>query len=243
VSDELERVGRIVVHRHGDEHALAQAVARAVRMAIEDAIGQRETASLVVTGGSTPKAYYPLLATLDVPWDRVWLTLSDERWVEPSHAESNERLVRDLLLRERAAAARFLPLKTHALTPEQGATDLASRLAALPHPYDLVLLGVGADSHIASLFPGAAGVDAALADDNPRHCVAITPPPEVRPALPRLSLTLAELKRSLRILIAARGDDKLAAVERAAGGLWPTRSPIAELAQRDGPPVEFHWCP
>jgi 6-phosphogluconolactonase/glucosamine-6-phosphate isomerase/deaminase len=65
----------------------------------------------------------------------------------------------------------------------------------------------------------------------------------VHPALPRLSLTLAELKRSLRILIAARGDDKLAAVERAAGGRWPTRSPIAELAQHDGPPVDFHWCP
>ncbi len=236
-------LARITVHHHADEDAMARAIAQAVRAAIESGIARRPAASLVVTGGSTPKSYCPRIAALDLPWHRVWLTLSDERWVEPTHADSNERLVRTLLLRNRAAAAHFVPLKSSAATPQAGADLACTRLRELPHPYDLVLLGVGADSHVASLFPGADGLDDALATGQTRPCVAIVPPPTARPAVPRLTLTLAELQRSSRIVLAARGADKLAAFEQAASGHWPSRSPIAELACRDGPPVDFHWSP
>jgi 6-phosphogluconolactonase len=173
----------------------------------------------------------------------VWLTLSDERWVEPTHPDSNEGLVRERLLQDRAAAAHFVPLKSDAATARAGVETAAARLCELPHPYDVALLGVGGDAHIASLFPGAAGIDAALAEDNADPCAAIDPPPGVTPALPRITLTLAELMRSTRVVLAARGADKLAAVERAAAGGWPLRSPIFELARRARPPVDFHWCP
>lgn len=222
--------------------ALAQAVAGAVREAVMTAVRERGTASLVVTGGATPRHYYPLMAALDLPWSRVHITLSDERQVPATDAESNEGLVRELLLQGRAAAARFTPI----YAGEDGAhaclAGAVQRLAQLPRPFDLVLLGLGNDSHIASLFPGALGVEAMLEPDGRAQVCTVTPPPGVEPALPRISLTLAALLDSRRILIAAQGLAKRDAFERAALGHWPLPSPLHALALHAHQPVEFLWC-
>jgi 6-phosphogluconolactonase len=166
-------------------------------------------------------------------------TLSDERWVGTDHAESNERLLREHLLVGRAAAATLVPLKNPAADPYAGCAETAKRLDQLPTPFDLVLLGIGADSHVASLFPGAAEFDAGVSSHAP--CIAITPPPGITPALPRLSMTLDRLIASRRIVIAASGDDKLAAFEQALAGRWPRPSPIPLLAARAPRPIEFFW--
>ena len=108
---------------------------------------------------------------------------------------------------------------------------------------DLVLLGMGADSHIASLFPGASGVEAALAPVNAQWCCTALPPPGVEPALPRLSLTLATLMDSRRIVIMATGAAKLAAFEQAALGDWPLPSPVHALAVHARAPLDFIWSP
>jgi 6-phosphogluconolactonase len=245
VSDHVAaaREGLIAIHDLDDTDALAQAVAGAVRQAVEEGTQRRGTASLVVTGGSTPALYYPRVAALPLSWERVWITLSDERWVGPDDADSNERLVRESLLRGPAAAARFVPLKTAAGDPRLGCAEAAQRLRQVPHPYDLVLLGVGADSHIASLFPGAPELDAALDPAFAQPCCAVTPPAGIKPALARLSLSFEELLDSRRIVIAARGADKRDALLRAAAGRWPQRSPLAELARRARQPVDFYGCP
>lgn len=219
--------------------ALAQAVAAAVREAVMTGVRVRATASLVVTGGTTPRLYYPLVAALDLPWSRVHITLSDERQVPENHAHSNAGLVRELLLRGRAAAAHFTPLYGGEVGALAGAER---RLLETPRPFDLVLLGLGDDSHLASLFPGAPGVEAALDPRSSALACAITPPPGVAPALPRLSLTLAALLDSRRIVIAAQGLAKRDAFERAALGHWPLPSPLHALAQHAHQPVDFFWC-
>lgn len=233
----------ITLHELPHATALAEAVAAAVRDAVLAGVAQRGQASLVVTGGSTPRAYYPRLAALDLPWSQVTLTLSDERWVGLDHPESNEALVRSLLLTGPASAARFVPLRSLAASPEQGAADVARGLRTLPHPYDLVLLGFGADTHIASLFPGAAAFDAGVDAANESRCLAVTPPAGISPALPRLSLTLNEILASRRIVIAASGGQKRQALETALAGRWPQPSPIPLLAQRATQPIDFFWTP
>ena len=218
---------------------LADAVAAAVREAVLTGLRARAAASLVVAGGSTPRAYLPRVAALDMPWPRVSVTLSDERLVPPEDPHSNERLVRECLLREGAAAARFVPLRAEG--DADAAAGAAARLATLPRPFDLVLLGLGTDSHVASLFPGADGVAAALEPDGADDCVQLAPPRGIEPALPRVSLTVRALLDSRRILIAAQGLDKRAAFERAALGHWPQPSPLHALVRHAAQPVEFVW--
>ena len=220
---------------------LAEAVAAAVREALESALRERGAASLVVPGGPTPRAYFPRLAALELPWERVVVTLSDERRVPGGDARSNERLVRERLLQGRAAAARFVPLQASGdADPVAGAN---ARLASVPRPFDLVLLGLGADGHVASLFPGAAGLATALDPARREDCVAIEPPRGIEPAVGRVSLTLAALLASRRILIAAQGEDKRTAWERALRGEGPRPAPVPALAAHAAAPIDFLWCP
>ncbi len=102
--------------------------------------------------------------------------------------------------------------------------------------------GQGNDSHLASLFPGALGVEAAFDPRSNALVCTMTPPPGMKPALPRLSLTLAALLDSRRIVIAAQGLDKRDAFERAARGHWPLPSPLRALAEHASQPVDFLWC-
>ncbi|HTK36570.1 MAG TPA: 6-phosphogluconolactonase [Caulobacteraceae bacterium] len=214
--------------------AESQAAAAADRIA--GAIGE-DGGDLVLTGGSTPGPVYDLLSKRSLPWDRVRITLSDERWVPPDHADSNERLVRERLLRGPAAAARFIPLKTGAPTPEAAVGTVAAALAAIRRPFSCVLLGMGDDGHIASLFPGDA-MDETLRPDGPD----VVRPARAPNGTPRLSLTLAALLDSRLILVLIRGEAKRAVLRDALAGAAP-HLPIAALLRQARCPVEVFWAP
>ncbi|HEU0200354.1 MAG TPA: 6-phosphogluconolactonase [Burkholderiaceae bacterium] len=194
---------------------MAAVVAELAREALAEAIEVRGAASLVVSGGTTPAGYFPRLAALPLAWERVTITLADERWVTATDEASNERLARDHLLQGPAARARFIGLKTPAPTPQEGAAAAAAALDALARPYDLVLLGMGHDGHFASLFPGAPELARGLAGAESARCIAITPPAHARPSVPRISLTLAELTRARRIVVALQGAGKRATLDHA----------------------------
>lgn len=238
----LHVAGTLRLHEVEDPQALAEAVATAVREAVTAGIAARDRASLVVTGGTTPQAYYRRLAALDLPWARVSLTLSDERWVPPADAGSNEGLVRRLLLQGAASAATLVPLYEPHATPAEAAPRIAAHVRTLPHPYDLVLLGLGADSHVASMFPGGQGTDAALDLASTAVCHPIVTPTGIPAGPPRMTLVLSELLKSRRIVIAARGIDKREAFIKAATGGWHLPSPVHLLALHAKQPVDFYWC-
>ena len=190
--------------------ATAEEVAEAAAAEIADVLrGGAQT--LVLAGGTTPKRCYELLAELDVQWGRVTVLFGDERCVPPDHPDSNYRMVKESLL-DRVAPATVYRMPAE-LGPDEGA-DAYAEVVANVAPLDLVLLGVGEDGHVASLFPGhpllgATGLTAGIRD-SPK------PPPE------RVTLTLEAIRDAGRVLIIATGSGKADAVALAKRGEVPS---------------------
>jgi 6-phosphogluconolactonase len=187
------------IARFSDLSAFAYATAEAVVTGLANVLAGQPKAVLAVPGGRTSQAVIPVLATLPLPWERVSITLTDERCVPPSHPDSNERLLRSLL-KGPAAAATVLGLYTGAFTPEAALPEL---LARRPWP-DIVLLGMGEDGHIASLFPGDP------ANRATERLAAVS-----RPDHARITLTPAALVIAPVLILAFAGKAKQAVFNRA----------------------------
>jgi len=178
---------------------------------LAEALRHHDRASFSVPGGTTPGPVFDVLSEQILDWDRVSVVLNDERWVTEDSPRSNTALIRKRLLVSRASAAILIPLRADAETPEAALDDLTAALRpALP--LSVLLLGMGADMHTASLFPGADNLEAALASDAP-------PLMAMRAEAagePRVTLTAPVLAGALSIHILITGAEKRAALERAA---------------------------
>lgn len=206
---------------------------------LTDIIRKRRKASLALAGGTTPGPLYEALSNAPLNWEKVSVTLTDERWITPEDPASNEYLVRDLLLRRRAAAATFVPLKTNHAKASGGAAIAEKRIAPIT-PFDICLLGMGPDGHIASLIPDAEGY-AAAADPNSTRKLAGIHAPGAAGAPERMTLTIPGILSSRRVVLLFMGQDKLNVYEEAkAGG---GSSPIKELLAQKKVPVHAVWAP
>lgn len=223
-----------------DSSTLVAGLAAQVAELLRAGIKERGRASLVVSGGSTPVVFFAALSELALDWKQVVITLADERWVDPAEADSNEHLVRQHLLQNRAAMARFVGLKTGAATAVQGEKECGDRLALVPRPFDVLILGMGNDGHTASLFPQAARLGEALALESGKLCLAITPP--VAPH-ERMTLTLPALLQSRQIILHIAGADKRAVYERAMADGPVAQMPIRAVLGQTASPVTVFWCP
>lgn len=207
-----------------DGAALAPAFAQWAAALLQKAIDERGEAVLVVSGGTTPKRFFTALALREIDWARVTITLADERCVPDDNPRSNAKLLRETLLRDRAAAARFAPLADSRLSPEQELATANARIADLPLPADLVVLGMGDDGHTASWFPGADNLAEAI-DPGARPLVLPMRAPGAPE--PRLTLTARVILRARALALHIEGADKLETLARALGP-----GPIEEMPIR-----------
>ncbi|WP_106744392.1 6-phosphogluconolactonase [Yoonia maritima] len=198
---------------------------------LKNALLTHDTASLAVPGGTTPGPIFDSLCSVDLDWSRVHVMLTDERWVPEDSERSNTRLLRQRLLVDRAAVAQYMPLYANAETPEEKLPELAADLdSALP--ISVCLLGMGADMHTASIFPGADQLDLALNGDD--RLVAMRAPgaPE-----PRITLSAAVLNAAISRHIVIVGTEKRAALERAQQ-LTSSEAPVAAILNG----ATVHWA-
>ena len=193
-----------------DRLLLASRLARQVADWLKTALQEQDRASLAVSGGKTPINFFSALSQQDVPWSRVDITLADERWVSGDDEASNERLVRQHLLRHKAQEARLVGLKVEADKPEQGVELCEQRLTTIRWPLDVLVLGMGSDGHTASLFPGTEGLAEALTTQ--RRCQPIYP---LDAPHPRMTLTRTALAGARHKALHIEGDEKLAVLEEA----------------------------
>lgn len=218
-----------------DNAAQVAALVQAVGDPLAAALDAGGDAVLAVSGGRSPVPLFHALRDADLDWSRVLITLVDERCVAPGHADSNERLVREHLLAGRAAAARFAGLVRD---PADIAGSVAAANAAA-RPITVALLGMGEDGHTASLFPGAPELATGLDPANPAHYLAVTPP-----AAPhtRISLTLAALLQSRRLVLAIAGPIKRRVFDAAGAALSPDL-PVSALVHQTRVPLDVYWAP
>lgn len=226
-------------HEFADQQALCRKLSQRICTALQVAIATQGRASLVVSGGKTPVPLFAALSEISMEWDRVFITLADERWVEVSDRESNEASVREHLLRDQAEDAHFHGLKNSHASAVDGEKECEEGLALLPVPFDIIILGMGPDGHTASLFPGAARLSDALDMGSGRLCMVMTP---VTAPHDRMTLTLPALLDSRQIYLHLSGKEKRNVYERALGGDSAEEMPIRAVLGQDTVPVDVYWA-
>jgi 6-phosphogluconolactonase len=217
---------------------LANALADAVADALSRAVARRGTGFLAVSGGTTPSRFFSALSTRPIAWDKVTITLVDERMVPPTSDRSNEKLVRSALLTNDATAARFVGL-CHDAPSVEAAAGLAERaLSPLSWPLDAAILGMGTDGHTASFFPDATKLDALLSLDRPEH---VMPVEAASAGESRLTLPLARLVEAGFLAVHIEGDEKQRIIETALkDGSTLAISAVLRAARS---PVPIYWAP
>lgn len=202
----------IQLHWHSDADHIARELANHVAQVLRTALDERVQAILAVSGGETPKAMFHYLSQQELDWSRVTICLVDERWVPHDSPHSNEALVRKHLLINAAAEATLLPVWQDHLMLSAGVQRYAQQLAQLPAPIDALVLGMGADGHTASLFPGMPGLAQALTADSP-YCVAGHAPSPDAPE--RVSIGGRVILHARHCFLHVLGDEKNAALTTA----------------------------
>jgi 6-phosphogluconolactonase len=227
-------------HRFPDTKALTHALAGELQVDLQEAIAARGVASMAVSGGRTPAALFQQLSNEQLDWHKVWVTLVDDRWVDATHDASNEKLVKENLIKNKAANARFVGLKNAAENAQAGIDWCWKTLTRISRPFDAVLLGMGDDGHTASLFPNNDTLRKALSPTEPPAVVAMTAPVEPRD---RISLNLSAILDSRRIIVLIQGDTKWSVYQRARTAGDVTDLPIRAVFQQHLVPVDVFWSP
>lgn len=233
---EMQWPAAVTTHELKNADLLARQLAKDVAERLRTAIAGQGGATLVVSGGRSPVAFFQALAKEALDWSKVTVSLADERWVPVEHADSNEALVRRHLLQGAAAKARFLGLYRNGASLEAAAAAADQALAELP-PIDVLVLGMGDDGHTASLFPNSPNLAEGLRPDGQRRVL-----PMLAPTVPhqRLSLTRPVLAAAGFTVLSVQGEGKLATLRAALAGNEPAQMPIRAFLHD---PLSIYWCP
>jgi 6-phosphogluconolactonase len=205
---------------------LAEQLARDVADELERAIEAKGKATLAVSGGTTPKLFFDRLSQQDLPWHRVTVTLVDERQVPETSERSNARLVRESLMKNKAAEAQFVPL--------------FGNIAAEGLPgFDVAILGMGSDGHTASFFPGGNHLAEALDSGTAKRLIEISAPGAGEP---RLTFTLPVLEAAGRLKLHIEGAEKRSVLDKALAEGPQEEMPVRAVL-RSATPMTLYWCP
>ncbi len=197
--------------------------------------------SLLVSGGSTPGPVFERLSMADLDWQWVSVGLVDERWVDEDDPRSNAALVKRTLLRGPAAAAKFTGMKTAHSDPFAAAASANEAYLSFFTTRPVMLLGMGGDGHTASWFPGAEGLETAMADvDDGPFVAAIdaTGAPVAGDMPHRMTLTGSAFASAALTVLYITGDDKRAVLQDTTGDL-----PIHHAERLLGTSLKEVWAP
>jgi len=218
----------------GSREAASAQLAGRIAATLREALSQRAVAHLVVSGGTSPVQFFHCLRNIELPWERVVVSPSDERDVPAGHPDRNDAMIQRELLVGPAAAARlagFLPRSDGPLIPGEV-------LETLPPQFDAVVLGMGEDGHTASLFPDSPTIETDLV--SAELTVRVSVP---RLGARRISLTPAALLNTGQIDLLFFGSAKREVFEIAQRPGPVSTYPVRAVLHQDQVPVRVTWAP
>ena len=225
---------------YDDAGELADAVAGDVQFVIDSAIDARGSAVIALAGGKTPFPAYQKLAKAKLDWKKVTIVPTDERIVPLGDPLSNVTALGKIFL---PLGARVMPIVSQKTADYKAAGRSADALCQDLHwPLDLCLLGVGADGHTASIFPGP-DFDEALSGPRERRALGVMPDPLPKDApVARVTLSRQGIVTARALMIACTGQEKRDVIEAAIKQGASSRYPIGRVLADAELPVDIHWA-
>ena len=224
-------------HESNDRESLANDLSQSIGQLISQSINQDGRASLAVSGGRTPVLVFEALSELNLDWSKVDLALVDERWVDASHQDSNELLVRQHLIKNKASKVNFVPIKNNTKSAKDGQILCQQSFQKIKQPFDVVVLGMGTDGHTASLFPCAEELNDAMNPNNSEGYVMTSPTTAL---YERISLTYKAISSAKNIILHLNGSHKLKVLELAMTHKNAEKMPIYAFLEET---LSIYWSP
>ncbi|MBT8343838.1 MAG: 6-phosphogluconolactonase [Sulfurovum sp.] len=227
-----------IVHAFSKQESLIEALSQSILTDLQKAIDEKGKASLVVSGGSTPKPLFEKLRKAVFAWDKVFVGLCDERWVDVSQEESNENFVKKYLLQGEAAKANFIGMYEENTDIDTAQKACSKKIKEILSPFDVLILGMGSDAHTASLFPENVKLEEAFDYKNKNFCIGIEP--TTAPFI-RMSLTLTAILSAKHLYLHFEGEEKIAVYKKAIAGDDRYKMPIRSVLHQDIKNIEVFY--
>jgi 6-phosphogluconolactonase len=218
-----------IIKTYPDAETLAREAAYHFIECANEAIAEHDRFSVALSGGSTPKALYKTLATVElvprIDWEKVFVFWGDERCVAPNHEDSNYRMAFDLMLRHLPVPVKQIYRMEGELEPKEAAKAYEARLKKffqqnIPR-FDLILLGLGDDGHTASLFPGTKALEETKKWVTANYVRKLS--------AWRLTLTAWTINQAANVTFLVSGESKAEALQRVLAGRYDPNEIPAQL--------------
>lgn len=226
-------------HAFSGQDDLIVALSQSITKHLQEAIDEKGKASLLVSGGSTPKPLFKKLREASLAWEKISVGLCDERWIPASDENSNENLVKKYLLQGNASTATFIGMYTEKLDVKTAEKWCTKKMKEALFPFDVLILGMGNDAHTASLFPDNAKLEKALDLNNEDLCIVIEP--ATAPYM-RMSLTRSAILSAKHIYLHFEGSEKCAVYQEVIEGDDMYKMPIRSVLNQDIKNVEVYYA-
>lgn len=201
------------------------------------AVEARGAATLVVSGGNTPKAMLEALSRKEIQWSNVTVLLADERWVATDDERSNERMVQRSLMQNEAEKATFIGYYSSAVDASFAPIQLEGKLHVLDNPIDVLLLGMGEDGHTASLFPCADNIDELLSPTGLMKTAFVRPKTA---ADDRITLSFPVLTKARHVFLHFKGDLKKEIFQKIVSGNLSV--PLGRVFDASSGKIGLYWA-
>ncbi len=227
-----------IVHNFENCQILAKNLAEEIADKLQSAIKKHNRASIAFSGGSTPKNMLKQLSLAkNINWQKLDVTLVDERFVDESSDRSNAKMIKENLLIGDAKRAKFFPLFLgNEQLNEQAIKQMNLEQKHIKHPFDVVVLGMGLDGHTASFFPNVIGLKKALKNKGPAIAINASDGEE------RITLTYPYLISAKNLYLHIEGKEKWQTLQKAQHKGAINEMPIRAFLQQDKVPLNIYYC-